>query len=459
MENKINTKVMGDSFLLEMILNSTNDAIVIADEKGYIVKISNAYIDFLKADKRTIVGKHVSEVIENTRLCEVIKTGKAEIAKMQKIGDQNIIATRIPIIKDNKVIGVLGRVLFKNVNELNGLHSEITRIQQELSLYKDKFGNISVSKYTVKDLIGESAVMRNLKETIVRVAKGNSNVLILGESGTGKELFAHAIHAGSRRSQKPFIGVNCASIPSELMEAEFFGYEEGSFTGAKKGGKIGLFQAANKGTLFLDEIGDLPMPMQVKLLRVLQEKELRKVGSNVDESVDVRIIAATNRNLQELMSTGSFRADLYYRLNVVSISIPPLRERKEDIPLIADELIRKISERNEVFVDGIARDALQKLTNYDWPGNVRELENILERSINFLDSDRMIKSKQIKLSRSETDNHQLSGSLRIMVEESEKSIIIEALRQNNNNKTETAKHLEISRTSLYEKMQKYNIEM
>jgi PAS domain S-box-containing protein len=456
-ERKTKFRDMKDSFLLELILNATNEAIVVVDKDGYIEELSDAYAEFLGGKKETMIGKNVTEVIENTRMHIVLQTEQPEIASVQEIHGQNIIATRFPIVKDGKVLGALGRVLFKNTVELNSLYGEINRVEQELSLYKDRFGCINSAKYTAKDLIGESASLKALKETILRVAKGNSNILILGESGTGKELFAHAIHAASRRSEEALICINCASIPSELMESEFFGYEEGAFTGARKGGKIGLFKAADKGTLFLDEIGDLPMSMQVKLLRVLQDKEVRKIGSNIGEAINVRIVAATNRNLHDLMNEGQFRSDLFYRLNVVGLNIPPLRERSEDITVLAEYLINKISERDGILVQGISTEAIDALKKYNWPGNVRELENVLERAVNFLDTDRMIKLKQLDMKVTGKCAEEYVGTLKEITETVEKNAIITTLRRLGGKKTLAAKELGISRTSLYEKLEKYGL--
>ncbi|WP_324823439.1 sigma-54 interaction domain-containing protein [Sinanaerobacter sp. ZZT-01] len=457
MIEKSSFREMNESILLDLMLNATNEAIVVINKNGIIEILSDAYADYLKIRKEDAIGKHVCDVIENTRLHIVLKTRKPEIAQMQHINGQNMIATRMPIMKGGKIIGVFGRVLFKNLKELHGLYTRINEIEQELSLYKNKFGKINAAKYVIDDLIGDGETMTALKETIRRIAKNNSNVLIFGESGTGKELFAHAIHNASKRSQHPLICLNCASIPENLLESELFGYEEGSFTGAQKGGRSGLFHAANKGTLFLDEIGDLPMQMQVKLLRVLQDKEIQKIGSHVKEKIDVRILAATNKNLYELIDQEQFRSDLFYRLNVISITIPPLRERREDIPLLVNSLIEKLSQKEGVPVQGISSRAMEYLKRYDWPGNVRELENILERAINFIDDDLIIKTKHLHNKLTGIPCDEISKTLKNILEETERLTIVNAMMQNNSKKSVVAKKLGISRTSLYEKLEKYNI--
>ena len=440
-------------------MEATNDAIVYVNKDGYIEMLSNPYAEFLGVDREEAVGKHVREVIENTRMDIVIKTGIPEIAQVQEIKGKNMIATRIPVFVNDNVVGAVGKVLFKNVDELNELYTKINSIEKELNLYKDEFKKVNKANYALDSIISVSKSMERLKELTKRAAKTNSNVLILGESGTGKELFAHAIHNNSRRIDAPFIRVNCGAIPYELLESELFGYEEGSFTGAKKGGKIGKFKAADGGTIFLDEIGDLPMNMQVKLLRVLQDKEIERIGSNFSEKIDVRVIAATNKDLEKMVSEGMFRLDLYYRLNVVSIKIPPLRERKEDMPILSRHLVDKISKGENIKVDKISDNTLEYLKNYDWPGNVRELENILERAINFLEDETIIKPEHLPPKITGMTRSKQMKSLRSILEEVEKQSIIDSLIIANGNKTLAANSLDISRTSLYEKISKYNIDM
>ena len=281
--------------------------------------------------------------------------------------------------------------------------------------------------------------------------------MILGESGTGKELFAHSIHNDSKRSMGVFIKVNCAAIPAELLESELFGYEEGSFTGAKKGGKIGKFEAADGGTIFLDEIGELPLHMQVKLLRVLQEREVERVGSTRSIPIDVRIIAATNRNLEEMVEKGEFRLDLYYRLKVMTIVVPKLSERSEDIPKLVHHFLRKYQKLMNKQIEGISDRALRILNSYSWPGNIRELENSIERALNMVDEDEMITSDHLPEEISGYKGPSSTLTLNEVMEETERHTIINYLEVMNGNKSETAKALGISRTTLYEKMKKYGL--
>ncbi|WP_406243145.1 sigma 54-interacting transcriptional regulator [Tissierella carlieri] len=447
------------SSLLNTVMEATNDAIVYVNKDGYIEMLSNPYAEFLGVDREVAIGKHVREVIENTRMDIVIKTGIPEIAQVQEINGKNMIATRIPVFVNGNVVGAVGKVLFKDVDELNSLYMKINKIEKELNLYKDEFKKVNKANYALDSIISISKSMESLKELTKRAAKTNSNVLILGESGTGKELFAHAIHNNSRRIDAPFIRVNCGAIPYELLESELFGYEEGSFTGAKKGGKIGKFKAADGGTIFLDEIGDLPMNMQVKLLRVLQDKEIERIGCNYSEKIDIRVIAATNKDLEKMVSEGMFRLDLYYRLNVVSIKIPPLRERKEDITILSKYLVNKISKGENIKVDKISESTIEYLKNYDWPGNVRELENILERAINFLEEETIIKPEHLPTKITGMTRNKQMKSLKSILEEVEKQSIIDSLIIANGNKTLAANTLDISRTSLYEKISKYEIDM
>jgi transcriptional regulator with PAS, ATPase and Fis domain len=443
--------------LLSTIMNATNESFVYVNKDGIIEILSQSYAEYLNIKVESVIGKHVSSVIENTRLDIVLKTGKPEIAQIQKIEGKSMIATRVPIFIKGKVAGAVGKVLFRDVDELNALYMKINSIEKELNMYREEFKRINKASYALDSIICESDEMIRLKEITQRVANTSSNVLILGDSGTGKELFAHAIHSNSKRREAPFIKVNCGAIPFELIESELFGYEEGAFTGAKKGGKIGKFKAADGGTIFLDEIAELPLNMQVKLLSVLQDREVEKIGSIKFEKIDVRVVAATNKNLEKMVEDGSFRLDLYYRLNVVNLRVPPLRERKDDIPLLSNYLINKISKAENIYVDKISSKAMEFLTRYDWPGNVRELENILERAINFLDKDTVITTRHLPPKISGMIGIEAIQSLKETMNKVEKGVLINSLILSKGNKTEAAETLKISRTSFYEKLKKYSL--
>lgn len=457
MEKRKRFPKIDEASLLETMLAAPDELIVVVNKNGYIENMSQAYGDFLGIQVQNAIGRHVTEVIENTRMDIVVKTGVPETGETQDIHGEKMIATRIPIRKNGMVIGAYGRVLVRNTRELHMLHDKLSSIEMELNMYKRTFEKINTAKYTVDDIIGDCSIMQDLKDSVRKVAKTNSNVLIMGESGTGKELFAHSIHAGSMRRKAPFVCVNCGSIPEQLIESELFGYEEGAFTGARKGGKIGLFPAAHGGTIFLDEIGELPLSMQVRLLRVLQDREIQRVGSNVREKVNVRVVAATNRNLYQMVKKGEFRSDLYYRLNVVTLHLPLLRERKEDLPLLIQMILSKISKKESLGAIEISREAMDHLLRYDWPGNVRELENVLERAINFTDAGEKIKAKNLPERITGRMVSRTVMPLKELMENTEKDAIKDALLRCRNCKAKAANELGISRTTLYEKMMKYEI--
>ena len=457
MEKQKRFPKIDEASLLETMLAAPDELIVVVNKNGYIENMSKAYGEFLGIQVQNAIGRHVTEVIENTRMDIVVKTGVPETGETQDIHGEKMIATRIPIRKNGMVIGAYGRVLVRNTRELHMLHDKLSSIEMDLNMYKRTFEKINTAKYTVDDIIGDCSIMQDLKDSVRKVAKTNSNVLIMGESGTGKELFAHSIHAGSMRRKAPFVCVNCGSIPEQLIESELFGYEEGAFTGARKGGKIGLFPAAHGGTIFLDEIGELPLPMQVRLLRVLQDREIQRVGSNVREKVNVRVVAATNRNLYQMVKKGEFRSDLYYRLNVVTLHLPLLRERKEDLPLLIRMILSKISKKENLGAIEISREAMDHLLRYDWPGNVRELENVLERAINFTDAGEKIKAKNLPERITGSMVSQTVMPLKELMENTEKDAIKDALLRCRNCKAKAANELGISRTTLYEKMMKYEI--
>lgn len=334
--------------------------------------------------------------------------------------------------------------------------AQLKTLIKENRYLKDKLSK----KFNFENIIGNNRKMQELFELIRDIAKTNSTVLIRGESGTGKELIANAIHFNSDRIEKPFVKVNCAVLAENLLESELFGHVKGAFTGAIKD-KIGRFELAHGGTIFLDEIGDISPNMQLKLLRVLQEGEFERVGGNETKKVDVRILAATNRNLEEAMKSGNFRQDLYYRLNVIPLDVPPLKERKDDIPLLVAYFLEKFSADFKKKIEGVDDDAMQYLQTYDWPGNIRELENLMERAIVLNKSGFLtIRDFPISVSSAETEeeiNIQVSNDLTEVVDNFEKKIILKALRENNFNKLRTAEKLGIHRSTFMSKLKKYEI--
>lgn len=458
--SKKNKEIIDYKNILNIIIDHAYEWLVIIDEQGIITMMSKGYKEFLGDPMPE--GKHVCEVIDNTKLPHVVRTGKSEIGEIQTIRGQQVIATRLPIFKDGKVIGAIGKVIFKDLTDFYELSKNIKIMEREIKYYKDELKKQRSAKYSFSNIVGTSAHIQEVKDICKRAARTDSSVLLIGESGTGKELFAHSIHNSSERASGPFIKVNCAAIPYELLESELFGYEGGAFTGANKQGKPGKFELADSGSIFLDEIGDMPFPMQAKLLRVLQEREIERVGSTKSKELNIRIISATNKDLETEVREGRFREDLYYRLNVMSVYIEPLRNRKEDILPLVDHLIMKLSAQMGVHVKDISEGAKEALREYSWPGNIRELENILERAINLMDSDLTIKLTQLPqyllVKKTKKSDFRKKGYLRDLIEDLERQIILECYNETGKNKQKTAKLLNISRTSLYEKLAQYHIE-
>jgi len=444
--------------MLNTIFNSVNECIVVVDENGIITMMSDEYKKFINCENPE--GKHVTEVIENTKLHIVARTGEREFGEIQEVNGHKMISMRVPIIKDSKIVGAIGKVMFKDLSNFKILSNKLYNLEKDVEGNKNELGTDQKAVYTFNNIIGDSDKSLEVMGLARRVSKVDSNVLITGESGTGKELFAHSIHNASRRGLKPFVKINCGAIPAELFESEMFGYEEGAFTGAKKSGRKGKFEYANGGTILLDEIGDMPMNMQVKLLRVIQEKELVKVGGNDAIKVDVRIIASTNKSLEQLIKDGKFREDLYYRLDVMHLRLPSLRERTEDIEGLANALRIKICEKYNIYSEGISREALSYLKSYSWPGNIRELENVIERAINLLDEDVCIMPKHLpeKIIKGKIKKYSLENNyLKDVVEKIEIDLIMECIKETNGNKKETAKILGLSRAGLYKKLNRYNL--
>ncbi len=460
------TNTTGETFILrkrlemlELIFDSIYNGVMVTDSDGYVTHFNTPYGRFLGVDPKRQIGKHCTEVIENTRMHIVAKTGKEEINQSHSIKGQNMVVQRIPIKKDGKVIAVFGQVMFKDVRDVGKLAKKLSLLESKVELYEQELISLRATRYTFDSIAGTSETIKALKKEAVKAAATNLPVLITGESGTGKELFAQAIHHASPRRLNPFVRINCAAIPRELMESELFGYDRGAFTGAKYKGKPGKFELAHRGTLFLDEIGDLPLEMQPKLLRVLEEKEVERVGGTSLIRVDFRLIAASNQNLEVMMTDGRFRKDLFYRLNVISLNIKPLRERPDDIIPLSHHILRQLAvdySLPTIEVDSKAQEILKK---YDWPGNCREFCNVLERSVSSLEGN-VISHNDLPFQLYAGQRHSKSVNLiplRDIHGNAEKDAILSALATTNNNKAEAARLLGIHRTLLYKKLKKYNI--
>lgn len=369
---------------LEAIISSSYDGMFIADGTGVVLRVNDAYERITGIQACEILGKNMKNLIsegyydESVTLLVIEKRTTITINQTVK-GDHKILVTGNPIFDDQ---GELFRVVtnVRDITELSDLQNELIQTQEQTLKYQAELSHLRALHIQDKDIIYRSSKMLQIIDLAIKVSSVDSTVLIHGESGTGKEVIAKNIHKYGKGTEKPFIQINCAAIPEQLLESELFGYEEGAFTGAKKEGKVGLFELAQNGTLFLDEIGDLPLLLQVKLLRAIQEKSFMRVGGTETIFINSRIIAATHRDLTQMIKDMTFREDLYYRLAVVPIFLPPLRERKEDIPLLIMHFIEKFNRRFQ-YNKKIISPVICKLVDYSWPGNVRELENVIERMI------------------------------------------------------------------------------
>jgi transcriptional regulator with PAS, ATPase and Fis domain len=456
-------KRLGDDVIYALIDNPYECPIVI-NKQGIICFMSRFSKRLIGIDPDEAVGKHIKDVIKETHLHEILKDGKARIADLLYIAGRQQVISRIPL-KDlqGRILGAVGKGVLNEAVKVAELSKRMEVMDGQIQYYQKQVTNLKGGA----TIVGYSAAIAQLKENAMLAAKSNASVLMTGESGTGKEVAAYFIHQNSARAGGPFIRVNCASIPRELFESELFGYEGGAFTGARSQGKPGKFEMANGGTILLDEIGEMPRPMQAKLLRVLQEHAVDRLGGTRPIQADFRLIAATNRDLQEMVRKGDFRMDLFYRINILSIHAPRLRDIREDIPLLAAHLIGLLNEEMGWGASAISPEAMEELKNYDWPGNVRELRNVIERAM-IIAKERLIRPEDLPERVRRADTGRLSpassmpapraGNLRSILAETERQVIVEALRNAGGNKTKAAKILGIHRTSLYEKMRTHGLD-
>lgn len=447
--------------MLNAIIQSSEEAITVVDEEGKGIMINPAYTRLTGFSEKDVIGKPATiDISEGESMhMQVLKTRKPVRGARMKVGQagRDVVVNVAPIIVDGDLKGSVG--IIQDMSEITALTNELNRARQIIRTLE--------AKYSFDDIIGESEEIRLVIDQAKLAASTPISILLRGESGTGKELFAHAIHNASGRKYSKFVRVNCAAISESLLESEMFGYEEGAFSGAKKGGKRGFFEEAAGGSIFLDEIGELSIKTQAKLLRVLQEKEIVRVGGTKPIAVDVRVITATNTNLEKQIAAGTFREDLYYRLNRMPLFIPPLRQRKEDITLLTKHLLGKINRDFGRNVEEITPEALLLLTHYDWPGNVRELENVLGRTvIHMAIPETTIQAKHIPALTTHTrdtspiflaEEDSGQGLARLM-DSYEKDVIIKTLAHHEFNKTKAAKTLGISVRNLYYKMEKHHID-
>lgn len=451
--------------ILNHFVTTPYEGVTVVDKDAILRYVSPVHEKFFGLPKGSAIGRPVQEVIENTRLHIVSRTGKAEIGQVQQLGNVQRVVNRIPIHRDGKTIGAIGRVMFKAPEEVHELSRQISSLRAEVSYYKRELVGLRAKTFGLDQIVGESDQMLKLKADIRKVAPLNVPVFIAGESGTGKELVAHAIHNLSRRGDRPMVVVNCGALPASLVESELFGHEAGAFTGAKRTGHTGKFEMANKSSLFLDEIGDLPADTQVKFLRVLEGGRFERVGSNSSIDVDFRLISATNRNLNRMIKEESYRADLFFRINGVTLRIPPLRDRRGDIPLLVRHFIPQIASRVGSEVRSITPDALAYLQGLSWPGNVRQFYHELQRAIIFADGPELTRANfgdiQAEVEEGaaeqpgepseavEQANEGSPTTLKAVVGRTELELVRQALERNNGNKKKVAEELGISRSYLY----------
>ncbi len=444
---------------LRSVIEFAYDAIILVNEKAEITMVNKGFSDLFGLESKDVLHQSTTKLFPQLEIENVIKSGISIHNTPQIIKGQQSLISILPIKEKGETISAICKVTYRGLPHLHEALTKVKKLEKQVSAYQHEINEMKGTKYSLFDIAGESNAIQKVKHEASLASKSMSTVLIIGESGTGKELFAQGIHAASGQPG-PFVQVNCAAIPPELLESEFFGYADGAFTGAKKGGLKGKFELAQNGTIFLDEIGDMALPLQTKILRVLQEKEFQPIGSSKTIHLNTKIIAATNQNIEQLIIEGKFREDLYYRLNIMRLNIPSLRERIEDLPDIIHAIINRLNQSG-FYIKGVTHFALTKLMKHTWPGNVRELQNILERAANLKTSD-YIDADDIP-----TFNHdieekiispQATSTYKDMIHSTEKDLIITALKEAKGNKTKASQLLGISRPWLYTKMKKYNLE-
>lgn len=448
----------------KMILEAIAGLMII-DKNGDVVYINDQCADYLKIDRDKVVGRNIKNAFAPSTMEALLKGDVPANVTFYFEDGRMSVSEQVQLRQNGEIVGVMEYDVVQDLDGLDDLLEKYAHsLKDEIAYYRERVRKFESTKYSIDNIIGSSEKMCELRKKIELAATLNSTVLITGETGTGKELIAHAVHNLSLRAFGEFVKINSAGMPESLVESELFGYEEGAFTGAKKGGKKGKFEIADKGTLFIDEVNQMPMSLQPKLLRALQEGEIDPIGSERAIDVDVRIIAAGNQDLKEMVASGDFRADLFYRLNVFPIEVPPLRERLEDLPELVEGKIKELNPqmgKNITFVD---EDVYKIMRRHDWPGNVRELYNVVERAMTFAKSD-TITIEDINFLRSRySDEMEDSGFeengrnlIAKVKNDAERKLIINVLRHFGGNKTKTAAYLDIARPLLYQKMKRLGI--
>lgn len=436
----------------------------VLDKEGNYLYVSRLWQEIMGFSSEEAIGKKVYELVPDTHAMDALRTGKVIRGRPVVKNGVPVFTTYIPRLDaSGRVKGLFLYVVVNGIPNAQELLHQTALLTDQVDYYRQELSRVRGARYQLDNIIGNSPAILQLKEQIIQASKSTSTVLIEGETGSGKELIAHAIHGLSPRRDANFVRVNCSAIPAELMESEFFGYAAGAFTGASKKGKVGRFELANGGSLFLDEINLLTPTIQPKFLRVLQEREIDPVGGSRTVPVDVRVIAATNIPLERLVEQGDFRSDLYFRLNVIRIVAPPLRERREDIPLLVENLIQRLNAQLGMLIQGVSDSVMDLLMSYEWPGNVRELQNAIESAMNMASSSVLQKSDfdQLVKRMHAKSRHTLMGCEDFRLKSSklvfEREMIRDALAAAGGNRVRAAQMLGISRTVLYKKLKQYDL--
>lgn len=455
--NKVYSKIDETKEAYEFVFDNLHEAVCVVDKEGIISLWGGRAEKLYGVSKEEAVGKKLKELFPKALLLDVLKTGKAAENAIHSPRENTYInISAMPLIVKEKLIGAVSTD--RDISEVMNLSMELELTKEKLDYLQTEVSRMNEDKFSFGNILGKSLIMKNTVDIAAQVAATTSSVLISGESGTGKEVFARAIHQASGRSG-PFVAINCSAIPDNLFESEMFGYEGGAFTGALSKGKVGKVELANKGTIFLDEIGDMPLYMQAKLLRVLQERQVSRVGGEKAVDVDIRVISATHRNLKDMVRTGAFREDLYYRLNVVNLKLPSLNERSEDIPMFVKYFMEDFCSENHINLPNIRPEVYQKLMGYEWPGNIRELKNTVEHLVVFSKNGEatMESLPPHLLSRVKSIVKSESYDLQERVKSIEVETIHKAMELSGGNKLKAAKLLNIPRSTLYYKIKFYDL--
>lgn len=458
--------LLDDNRLLHQFLDFFPEGIIIVNNKNIIKYLNKSYADFLGMDQNAVIGKNVLDLIPTSKMKSVIDTREPHLNEIHTYNNnRRVITHRVPIESDGEIIGAMGLIILKGKEEFDKIRIKFEQLEYKVNQAERIIDqNTHTARYTFDDLLSEDFKIIAVKTMAMKAAQSLSTLLIEGESGTGKELLAHAIHNASPRANGPFIRLNCSAIPSELLESELFGYERGAFTGAKLSGHAGKFELANEGTIFLDEIGDMPLPMQAKILRVLEDGEFTRLGGTVTKKSSFACIAATNKNLEQMVDVKTFRLDLFYRLSAVHLHLPPLRELKKTLKALCIHLLHKKAIKANCDEPVLSDDVMDLFYNYDWPGNVRELSNVLDYFVKMADCINITvadlpKRMLLKTNLPGNDGPSQHNILKARLNSAEKELITNALKDAHYNISRSALLLGFHRTWLYKKIKKYNISL